>query len=259
MTLEEAFPSVASSRFPKWLPPVVAAVAERYWDSLAADRELVLRLATDDRMRSVWRELDRRKPATGKGALGLFFVYAYTYAGTPTKALPVSELTALQEACKHQAALLRTSADWLLKVEEISILLDPPFSVAFASAFTAERPVWPTIRMCAHHPPTATGGRPRPGVHALWKGAWNTQHPPPLSPPGGRDAGYGCPTALETASSPARQRGGNVGMNGGKRPMHGVPALYIQVNRPDIGGRVVRQAIRLIAVSFGDKGLNYFN
>jgi hypothetical protein len=49
--------------FPTWLPPVVADEAERIVYSYTADNDLVLRLATDKRMESVWNELKKHKVA----------------------------------------------------------------------------------------------------------------------------------------------------------------------------------------------------
>lgn len=119
------------SRFPEWLPDIVAVTASKY---RAVNRKLVVRVATDGRMRAVWRELGRCERAT-PGALAMFFMFACSYAITQTKALPISELTDLRKACKHQAALLRASAEFLRKVEELSILLDPAFSSAKARGF----------------------------------------------------------------------------------------------------------------------------
>jgi hypothetical protein len=153
MTLEDAAPAVASARFPEWLPPDVAAMANRCWNAPIADRALVLRLATDDRMRGVWRELAKRKPVRpGGGSRGLFFVFAFAYAGMPTMAIPLAELTALQKACEQQAALLRTAADWLRKADEIAAVLDISF------VFTWEKP------QSAEPPYPLAGGDCVPGV-----------------------------------------------------------------------------------------------
>jgi hypothetical protein len=52
---------LAPPAFPKWLPSDVKIEAERILCSGQADEALVLRLATDKRMESVWRELAKHK------------------------------------------------------------------------------------------------------------------------------------------------------------------------------------------------------
>lgn len=47
--------------FPEWLPPVVVCEAQRILSSEGADEELVLRLATDHRMKAVWPVLEKHK------------------------------------------------------------------------------------------------------------------------------------------------------------------------------------------------------
>jgi hypothetical protein len=47
------------STFPEWLPPAVALEAKRLLSAETADAALVLRLATHERMKLVWRDLSR--------------------------------------------------------------------------------------------------------------------------------------------------------------------------------------------------------
>jgi hypothetical protein len=52
---------LAPPAFPAWLPPAVAEEAQRLLNAGYAEDELVLRLATDERMKFVWRELKRHE------------------------------------------------------------------------------------------------------------------------------------------------------------------------------------------------------
>jgi hypothetical protein len=49
-------------RFPEWVPPAVACRAEALLIDWGDFRHDVGRLATDERMEAVWRELRRRSP-----------------------------------------------------------------------------------------------------------------------------------------------------------------------------------------------------
>jgi hypothetical protein len=54
---------LAASTIPGWLPPVVMDEAQRILcTDLDVDSGLVLRLATDKRMKPVWDELKKRDP-----------------------------------------------------------------------------------------------------------------------------------------------------------------------------------------------------
>jgi hypothetical protein len=50
---------LAPPTFPKWLPPAVALEAQRILSTENADTALVLRLATDERMKPVWHQLKK--------------------------------------------------------------------------------------------------------------------------------------------------------------------------------------------------------
>jgi len=52
---------LAPTSFPKWLPPAVALEAQRILNTESADAALVRRLATDPRMKLVWREISKLK------------------------------------------------------------------------------------------------------------------------------------------------------------------------------------------------------
>lgn len=93
---------LAPREFPEWLPAAVRDEAQRILGSEGADEALVLRLATDERMEAVWRELEKHKtdkpcqlsdrwatlmrdrvdvpPPDSSDPLVLFFWYAYTIA-----------------------------------------------------------------------------------------------------------------------------------------------------------------------------------
>ena len=55
----------ALPKFPEWLPSEVDIEAWRILSTGTADDDLVLRLATDKRMKEVWKVLRRCKPAPG--------------------------------------------------------------------------------------------------------------------------------------------------------------------------------------------------
>ena len=119
---------------PEWLPPVVAQEAERLFRSGYADEELVARLATDQRMRSVWRELSKPRYARTRpriinlywgrtvdlpqleglteqeAALTLFFWYSYAFAFMKPAVGKVSTLDLPILRCRCEAASLRLSA-----------------------------------------------------------------------------------------------------------------------------------------------------
>jgi hypothetical protein len=127
---------LAPSEFPEWLPPAVASEAQRILDSGHADEALVRRLATDKRMRSVWRVLSKHKrahrPQLSKAwaglmndrvdvqlpqdadALAIYFGVAYTLAwldpgvGTvSTQNLPIAQYQAVAAGLRYSAAKLR--------------------------------------------------------------------------------------------------------------------------------------------------------
>jgi hypothetical protein len=124
--------------WPRWLPMEVQIEAERILNSGHADEALVLRLATDRRMRSVWRVLSKHKHAhrpqlsetwaslmsdrvdvqlpQDADALALFFWAAYTLAwldpavGTvSTQNLPIAQYQAVAAGLRYSAAMLRKS------------------------------------------------------------------------------------------------------------------------------------------------------
>jgi hypothetical protein len=109
-----------TSKFPEWLPPIVATMAQRCVSRASNhdDRKLALRLATDDRMRSVWRELSRCEPPEGQKALGRFFEHARAHTHGSYKTVSVSELTDWGAACKRQAEALRASARFVYETEQ---------------------------------------------------------------------------------------------------------------------------------------------
>jgi hypothetical protein len=119
---------------PKWLPMEVQIEAERILDSGHADEALVLRLATDKRMKFVWRELEKCKQVSGclsdwialmndrvdvqlpqdADALALFFWCAYTIAWLGAEVgtvsvhdLPIAQYQAVAAGLRYSAAKLR--------------------------------------------------------------------------------------------------------------------------------------------------------
>jgi hypothetical protein len=121
---------LAPTSFPEWLPPAVALEAQRILDTESADAALVHRLATDPRMKSVWRELSKLKfelPELGapifnlrpppcdqltdqEAALVLLFWYAYFFARFPITVATLSEHGALLASCGDTAKKLRDAA-----------------------------------------------------------------------------------------------------------------------------------------------------
>lgn len=100
-----------TSELPEWLPPVVAPVARRLV-ARGSTGGLAHRLATDSRMKSVWRELAKSEQPFA-GALGLFFVHAFMYAHLRVRVETFSELNKLRNGFEYHAAQLRASANWL--------------------------------------------------------------------------------------------------------------------------------------------------
>jgi hypothetical protein len=117
--------------FPEWLPSSVAHEAQRILSSGTADTALVLRLATDERMRSVWNELARHKPdhpcmsetwttlmsdrvdvppPPEADALPLFFWCAYTIASLGPSIGTISLQDLPIKKYQHVAAGLRWAA-----------------------------------------------------------------------------------------------------------------------------------------------------
>jgi hypothetical protein len=116
--------------FPDWLPSAVADEARRLLNTEGADADLIIRLATDPRMKSVWRELSKltfERPVLEEGelsyrpplddklsdkdaALVMFFWYAYAEARYPRGLTTLSEHNADLEHCEHTAEQLRAAA-----------------------------------------------------------------------------------------------------------------------------------------------------
>jgi hypothetical protein len=121
--------------FPEWLPPAVAQEAKRLLNSGHAEDELVLRLATDQRMQGVWLELSKpryalTRPQIGnpwgdadvmdsppldgltnqEAALTLFFWYSYALAFMKPAIATVSPRNLPIARCRLEAARLRLSA-----------------------------------------------------------------------------------------------------------------------------------------------------
>ena len=116
--------------FPAWLPEAVADEARRILEH-TKDPALVVRLATDSRMKRVWAELSKHKfdrPHLDKSvlrlggplldarltdqeaALTMFFWWAYARARAPIALITISELDALLASCESIARELRKSA-----------------------------------------------------------------------------------------------------------------------------------------------------
>src|SRR5664279_735416 len=83
-----------SLTLPDWVPPAVAKQARRIEARcLPADQQAILqRLATDARMRNVWRELSRRKRPSGD-----FFTPSNPRLDKPTLTLDEAQAEALGE------------------------------------------------------------------------------------------------------------------------------------------------------------------
>src|SRR5262245_16546337 len=116
--------------FPAWLPTAVANEARRIL-KYTKDSDLVIRLATDIRMKRVWAELSKLKfdrPHLDKlvlrlggpllddrltdqeAALTMFFWWAYARVRAPIALITISELDALLASCESIARELRKSA-----------------------------------------------------------------------------------------------------------------------------------------------------
>jgi hypothetical protein len=126
---------LAPREFPEWLPPAVREEARRILNSEGADEALILRLATDERMKGVWGELAKHKkdklcqpsdwallmrdrvdipPPDSSDPLALFFWCAYTIAwvrpivGTlSNRDLPIAQYRAEAARLRLSAAMLR--------------------------------------------------------------------------------------------------------------------------------------------------------
>src|SRR5215510_959183 len=114
---------------PAWLPAAVACEARRILD-YTKDPALVIRLATDTRMKRVWAELSKVKferpqidesvlsmrdsleahLTDQEAALTMFFWYAYAFARAPIAIITISELDTLLASCEDMARQLRKSA-----------------------------------------------------------------------------------------------------------------------------------------------------
>jgi hypothetical protein len=135
---------LAPPTFPKWLPAEVAIEADRILNAGTADDDLVIRLATDERMRFVWRALSKPcararpqlsetwaimtkvdvEPPQDSDPLSLFFWCAYTLASlklvasrVPRADLPIAEYKMLAAELRFCATMLRRlnfqhSDDW---------------------------------------------------------------------------------------------------------------------------------------------------
>jgi hypothetical protein len=121
--------------YPEWLPPAVARRAEALLIDWGDFRHDVGRLATDERMEAVWRELRRHSPDEAaltvllntswvtldelkqcrpdETALVVFFEHAFWNTVLPPRAATVSEFNTLRNTYLHHAAQLRASAKWL--------------------------------------------------------------------------------------------------------------------------------------------------
>ena len=124
-----------AASFPAWLPTAIANEARRILEYAKdpAGAALVIRLATDIRMKRVWVELSKLKfdrPHLDKlklvlklggpllddrltdqeAALTLFFRWACVRARAPIALITISELDALLASCESIARELRKSA-----------------------------------------------------------------------------------------------------------------------------------------------------
>src|SRR5262245_14766388 len=115
--------------FPAWLPRAVADEARRILES-TEEPELVIRLATDKRMKRVWAELSKlkfgrpqldesvlsmRDPLEDhltdqEAALTMIFWYAYAFARVPIAIVTISELDTLLASWETMANQLRNAA-----------------------------------------------------------------------------------------------------------------------------------------------------
>jgi hypothetical protein len=128
--------------FPKWLPPAVAREAERILDRKNPDAALVHRLVTDERMKSVWRELTKPKDFLARpqisepwanmrgplpdedNALTLFFWCAYLFGRAGIIVGTAKEYDAMLATYRKQAEQLRASALVLRDLHLVSGLAD---------------------------------------------------------------------------------------------------------------------------------------
>ena len=127
---------LAPPTFPEWLPPEVEIEANRILNA-GADDDLVLRLATDKRMKMVWRTLKKCEPLghppasaladamsdrvdvpspPAPDALPLFFWLAYTLAWLRPSVGNISVRNLPMALYQLEAARLRLSAANLRKL-----------------------------------------------------------------------------------------------------------------------------------------------
>jgi hypothetical protein len=118
---------------PNWLPSSAAHEAQRLLSVESVDAALVVRLATDERMRSVWREVTKhnkqghtrsemseawkhfRPPLSEQftneeAALALFFWYTCFFAHLRPTVRTIAEWGSLLATCRDEAERLRASA-----------------------------------------------------------------------------------------------------------------------------------------------------
>jgi hypothetical protein len=120
---------MAAPNFPAWVPIAVVCEARRIL-AKTDDPELVLRLATDHRMKRVWAELSKidwasvelddlwlsiRPPldeqlTKQETAFTVIFWYAYIHAYIQPSLITISELDVLLASCEQTAKQLRNAA-----------------------------------------------------------------------------------------------------------------------------------------------------
>jgi hypothetical protein len=120
---------ILAPSFPAWLPTAIADEARRILEC-TEDPALVIRLATDKRMKRVWAELSKLKferpqleelvlsergplqdhLTDQEAALTLIFWYAYAFARAQIAIITISELDTLLASCEDMAKQLRKSA-----------------------------------------------------------------------------------------------------------------------------------------------------
>jgi hypothetical protein len=144
----------------EWLPPAVTDEADRIlFTDLRADADLVVRLATDKRMKPVWDELKKETHKVAArsvletcvshavvprealqssltdrdAALTLFFWYAYAIAFMRPTVGKISSRDLPIARCQHEAAALRLSAIrlWQLDLSPEREFLPPEVSEQF--------------------------------------------------------------------------------------------------------------------------------
>jgi hypothetical protein len=125
-SLHASAPDQHAPEIPRWVPPAVRGVLqlEKLIDGMP-DFAIMRRLATDPRMRYVWRELKRQ--GAGDNALRLFILTAYNGARRPFRVVTLEQRTEAANLCTTIATDCRDAIRHDARVRD-----DPELAAALA-------------------------------------------------------------------------------------------------------------------------------